>query len=54
MQHFKPSFNDEKSFDRTKLHDDYKNKYCKNNNIPLIRIPYYEFENIESILNNYI
>lgn len=54
VQHFKLSFNDEKSFDRTKLHDDYKNKYCKNNNIPLIRIPYYEFENIESILNNYI
>lgn len=36
----------------TKIRDTIKNIYCKNNNIKLIRIPYWEFNNIESILNN--
>lgn len=31
-------------------HDKIKNSYCDQNNIPLIRIPYWEFGNIESIL----
>lgn len=31
--------------------DEIKNKYCENNNIKLIRIPYWKFENIEDILN---
>lgn len=31
--------------------DKIKNKYCKNNEIRLIRIPYWEFKNIENILN---
>lgn len=30
--------------------DNIKTQYCRNNNIKLIRIPYWEFENIESIL----
>lgn len=30
--------------------DSIKTRYCKDNNIPLLRIPYWEFENIESIL----
>jgi len=30
--------------------DQIKNEYCKQNNIHLIRIPYYEFSNIEKIL----
>ena len=29
-----------------------KNEYCKNNDIELLRIPYYEFDNIENILEN--
>lgn len=33
-------------------HDNAKNKYCIENNIPLIRIPYWEIDNIERILNN--
>lgn len=31
-------------------HDDIKNKYCLDNNILLIRIPYWESDNIESFL----
>ncbi len=33
-----------------KIHDTIKTIYAKNNNIKLIRIPYYEFDNIEKIL----
>ena len=36
----------------TQNNDKIKNEYCKNNNIKLIRIPYWEFDNIESILQN--
>ena len=32
-------------------HDEMKNKYCKDHNIPLLRIPYWDFDNIEEILN---
>ena len=31
-------------------HDDIKNKYCLDNNILLIRISYWESDNIESFL----
>jgi len=34
--------------------DEIKTEYCKERNIKLIRIPYYEFDNIESILSNLI
>ena len=34
----------------TQLHDEIKNKYCKNNNINLLRISYKDFANIENIL----
>jgi len=37
-------------FETLKLHDKLKNEYCKNNNIKLLRIPYWEFDNIEEIL----
>ena len=30
--------------------DDIKTNYCQQNNIKLIRIPYWDFDNIESIL----
>jgi very-short-patch-repair endonuclease len=32
--------------------DERKNKYCKNKGINLLRIPYWEFNNIEILLNN--
>lgn len=50
QQHYEPKFGIEK-FESTTRHDDIKNKYCKNNNIKLIRIPYWEGSNIESILS---
>ena len=34
----------------TKRRDKIKTDYCKNNGINLIRIPYWEFDNIESII----
>ena len=34
-----------------KIRDTIKSIYCEDNNIKLIRIPYWEFDNIESILN---
>lgn len=39
----------DKFIDR-KIRDTVKNEYCKNNNIKLIRIPYWEYDNIEEIL----
>lgn len=38
----------------TKIRDTVKNVYCDNNNISLIRIPYWEFDNIEEIIMNKI
>lgn len=35
-----------------KIRDTVKNEYCKKNNIKLIRIPYWEFDNIERIIVN--
>lgn len=43
-----------KKFKRTKYHDSIKNQYCKNNKIPLLRIPYWEFDNIEKMLNEWL
>jgi hypothetical protein len=42
-QHFKCGtglFNNIDTFTQTQIRDDYKNQWCKDNNIPLIRIPY--------------
>lgn len=36
----------------TKIRDTVKNEYCKKNNIKLIRIPYWEFNNIKEIIIN--
>lgn len=37
-----------------KKHDNIKNTFCFKNNINLIRIPYWEFENIEKILKQHL
>jgi hypothetical protein len=34
--------------------DNIKNQYCKDNNISLLRIPYWEFNNIEKILKEWL
>jgi len=38
-------------FKEQKIRDKIKNKYCKQNNIKLIRIPYWDFDRIEEILD---
>jgi hypothetical protein len=44
QQHFRPvlAFGGEKHFKLTKLRDGIKNKWCADNNVNLIRIPYYQ------------
>jgi very-short-patch-repair endonuclease len=53
-QHFKPldRFGGENEFIHIKGRDESKNLFCENNNIKLIRIPYTEILNVESILKN--
>jgi very-short-patch-repair endonuclease len=58
IQHYKP-WNGKKDnkkyikkFKNTQLHDKIKNEYCLKNNIRLIRIPYWDFKNIETILKD--
>lgn len=56
QQHFQPlgfssSFG---KFEKTIEHDKIKNDYCKENNIPLLRIKYDENENIKQILDNFL
>lgn len=41
-----------KRHQKAKINDNIKNKYCENNNITLLRIPYWEFDNIEEILSS--
>jgi len=54
IQHFEPRafFGGEMQFKIQKHNDNIKNEYCKDNNIRLIRIPYWDFDNIEGILAN--
>ena len=53
-QHYEPVdyFGGEKAFKENQIRDNIKTQYCKDNNIKLIRIPYYEFKNVDTILNN--
>lgn len=52
-QHYKAYdyFGGENVFKDTKIRDEIKNKYCKENEINLLRIPYWELDNVEDILN---
>ena len=51
-QHFKPVsiYGGQKAFLKIQKSDSIKNKYCHNNQIKLIRISYWDFRNIETIL----
>lgn len=59
IEHYKPttfggSYTKEQlqeRFERRIICDHIKEVYCKQNNITLIRIPYFEFDNIEEILS---
>ena len=44
----------ENVFRRTQESDKVKNQYCEEHNINLLRIPYWETKNIETIINNYL
>lgn len=52
IQHFEPVefFGGEAAFKTQKKNDELKNDYCNENNLLLIRIPYWEINNIEKIL----
>lgn len=52
VQHFKPIdyFGGEESLKLQKDKDVIKNNFCRENNIKLIRIPYYSYRDIEKIL----
>lgn len=54
IQHFEPVefFGGEESFKSLQERDIIKTNYCKENNIDLIRIPYWEEKNIKSILTS--
>lgn len=45
---------DTDGYDIIKEHDSRKNTYCLQNNIKLLRIPYWEFDNIDEIISDYI
>lgn len=53
-QHYEPveHFGGQEGFEYRKQHDQIKNEYCKANNIPLLRIPYYA--NVEEELENFL
>lgn len=54
IQHFKDlseTLYNHMPLEETKRHDSIKNEYCKNKNIKLIRIPYWEKNNIDDILD---
>lgn len=49
-QHFKvvDYFGGKEHFEIQKEYDDFKTNWCKENNIPLIRIPYYDLDSLTS------
>lgn len=48
-QHYKSTggWNSEEHVEKVKNNDEIKNQYCKDNNITLIRIPYFDYDNIQ-------
>lgn len=56
IQHYKSLdyFGGDDNFKERQRLDKIKSEYCSNNNIPLLIIPYWEFDNIESILTQYL
>ena len=44
----------EDQYSIVKMRDEIKRQYCKDNKIPLIEIPYWEYDNMENYLTNEI
>ena len=55
-QHYEPvdMFGGEEQFVIQQEHDKRKREYAKSHNINLLEIPYWDFENIETILESYL
>ena len=55
-QHFRPIefFGGNEKFYNTIIRDAIKNQYCEDNNINILRIPYWESKNIEKIIKEKI
>ena len=55
-QHFEPIewFGGSDAFESLKERDEIKNKFCLSNNIDLLRIAYYDYDNIEHIIRSKI
>ncbi len=51
-QHYEQGHFTHSHLSYTQKHDSIKNDYCKEKNINLLRIPYWDMDNIEKILNN--
>lgn len=53
-QHFEPieMWGGLDNYNKIKINDDIKNRYCLDNNIELVRIPHWDYENIEFIINH--
>ncbi len=51
IQHFEPVYGQEQ-FDYILRHDNIKNNYCHQNNIRIIRIPYWDYDAIEDIITH--
>jgi Zn ribbon nucleic-acid-binding protein len=51
--HYKKFYEDQ-SFEVIQIHDNRKNKYCEERKIPLLRIPFWEINNIERILDEFL
>ena len=49
QHHYEPVYGKEQ-YEATVKHDNIKNQYCKDNNINLLRIPYWEGNNIEDVI----
>lgn len=47
--HYEKQYDDD-GYETIQIHDKRKNDYCNLNNIKLLRIPYWDFDNIEEIL----
>ena len=51
--HYKKQYYND-SYEVGQIHDAKKNHYCYVHNIPLLRIPYWEYNNIDKILDEFI
>ena len=53
-QHFREKHFFAYDFEKNQRHDAIKNKYCEENNISLIRIPYWKIYKVNDILDEFL